>query len=128
MRKVAALSSILTLALIHILPFPGFTAINPQGGDNYAMLYLYRTKSTGGGMTELRVHFNDRLIKTFKRGTKLSYKIYSEGELKITSVQLVMGNRIPGEDEFNVSITNGREYYFKLSAGILQELMNRRGK
>ncbi len=128
MKKIVNISITLTLVLIHGFLFSGFTAINPlQDGGDYAMIYIYRTKTTGGG--EYRMHFNDRLIETFKKGDRLSYKIYSEGALYVKTVQLLMGNTLPGEDVYSLSVKNGNEYYLELtSGGRIESVTNEQGK
>jgi hypothetical protein len=86
-----------------------------KSGDDFSIINVYRQRSGGGNSTQYRLYFNDRLIQNFSSGLRLSYKIFSVGELKVKTDALFMGNTLPGESTLTLPIESGKTYYLELS-------------
>ncbi len=84
-------------------------------GDDFSIINIYRPKSGGGNSSQYRIYFNDRLIQIFPSGLRVSYKIYSVGDLKVKTEALFMGNTLPGESIVMLPVESGKTYYLKVS-------------
>jgi len=83
--------------------------------QKYATIYIYRPKKFILSAVDVQITFNDYQICKLKNNTKLKYKVYSEGKLKIKAFQ-------PTEtlNRWNIPITinikHGKAYYLKINA------------
>ncbi len=99
---------------------------NPE--DEFSIINIYRQKSGGGGSTQYRIHFNDRLIHIFQTGSRISYKMFSAGTLKIKTDAVILGNTMPGENVFDLPVEPGKTYYLQLSNKNINYVSETEGK
>lgn len=106
--------SIFAAILVSVLMTGNVFAQEASADDGFSILNIYRPKSGGGGSTQFRLYFNERLIHTFQSGSRISYKLFSVGELKIKVDAVILGNTMPGEGTYDLPIESGKTYFLKV--------------
>ncbi|MCB9272693.1 MAG: hypothetical protein H6564_01540 [Lewinellaceae bacterium] len=89
-----------------------------QGDNDYAEIYFYRPKQSivsGGVAVEIKVSLNGRDIGTLLNKTKIRYRLYSQGSIKLRCAGSLGGSGIGSPYVETINFQHGKEYHVVLS-------------
>jgi hypothetical protein len=131
MKKLSCLIAIAITAFV-ILPVMTFCQ---ETSKDYTEVVFYHPKQnmmSGANSLEVKVYMNDKEIGGLLNGTKLVYRFYSEGPVKIKCVATFGGGIIGQPFISNIEGKHGESYYFSLLAysmtGIKGEIIDAKKK
>jgi len=102
-------SKFFTTTLI-ILAISGFTKLSAQTNNDACELVFYRpaqSMMSGGAGAELKIYINDQEVGMLPNGTVLKYTVYSQGNLKIKFVGIIMNTTAGQPMVVNVEAKHG---------------------
>ena len=97
------------------------TSFAQEGEAEYSTIHFCRAKQgmmSGGTSFNIRININDKEITNIGNGTKISYKVYSEGELKIFCEGEFSGSPVGSPYLETINVTHGQEYCIEFSANM----------
>jgi|GEM_PF-2730322 len=93
---------------------------NGQSNEDNAMINIYRLKESamsGASGLSIKIFFNDKEITLLQMNTKLSYKLYTTGRVKVKCVAEFGGSPIGSPYIETFDFEKGKEYHIRISAG-----------
>jgi hypothetical protein len=128
-NKVVTLGFIFTIFMLG-LPSKSFSQTE---SDTYSIIHVYRVKESmmsGGRGLEAKMYLNNKEITSILTGTKLKYKIFSEGLIKMKFVAGFAGSGIGSPYVEELNIESGKEYHIGISVasmkGVSGEILNKK--
>ncbi|MEN7551052.1 caspase family protein [Rapidithrix thailandica] len=108
----------LFLLLFLNLPFSSATFAQDSKEANYATIHLYRPRQFAGGLIKTMLYFNGQDVLMMPSGSKLTYKIYSEGllHIRLNSSNILdyeEGDRVTSKG-LRLNVRHGENYYIKI--------------
>jgi len=104
-------------------------------GKDYTTIYFYRLKQgmmSGANSVEVKIMMNDKEIGSLTNGTRLTYKLYSEGSIKIKCVGVFGSGVIGSPYVTTIDFKHGDEYHIGLQAfsmtGVKGEILDEKQK
>lgn len=102
--------------------------------DSSANITIYRMAEnymSGGGSLSIKILFNDQVVTTLQTNTKLNYKLYSTGTVKVKMVAEFSGNPIGSPFVKTIDFEKGTDYHISVEAGsmfgVKAELLDEKG-
>ena len=102
-----------------------------QSNADCASVNIYRLKESamsGGRGLSVKVFINDKEISQLQSNTKMNYKIYSVGSVKIKCTAEFGGGSIGSPYVLPIELEKGKEYHINIKAGsmfgVKGEVMN----
>ena len=114
MRKNNLLPGLILAIIVAWLPNPSFG----QGNQGYADLYFYRPKqsvASGAVAVEIKVSLNEQEIGTLLNKTKMRYRLYSQGPIKVKCAGMLGGSGISSPYSQMIHFEHGKEYHIVLA-------------
>jgi len=131
MKKLCLLIAFAITAFV-ILPILAFCQ---ETSKDYTEVIFYHPKQnmmSGATSIEVKVYMNDKEVGGLLNGTKLTYRFYSEGPVKIKCVGTFGGGVIGSPFIANIEGKHGEAHYFSLLAysmtGIKGEILDEKKK
>ena len=115
LKKMKSNFRIVVTGLICILSVGAFAQTN---GKDYAEITIYRAKQgtmSGATMMDAKIKMNEKEIGSVLNATKLKYKIYSEGSVKIACIGMIAGGPIGKPYVTTIAVKKGEEYHIALT-------------
>lgn len=112
------------------------TSINSfgQSNEDNATINIYRLKESamsGGSGLNVKIFFNDKEVAALQTNTKLSYKLFTTGSVKVKCVAEFGGSPIGSPYVETFDFEKGKEYHISISAGsmfgVKGEVVNEKG-
>ena len=91
-----------------------------QSDENNATINIYRLKESmmsGGSGLSVKIFFNDKEITLLQTNTKLNYKLYTPGSVKVKCVAEFGGSPVGSPYVETFDFEKGKEYHISISAG-----------
>jgi hypothetical protein len=102
---------------------------------NCAVFYFYRVKQSaisGANSVEVKIMMNDKEIGALSNSTTLTYKIFSEGTVKLKCTAMFGGGVIGQPYTITMEVKHGEAYYFGIRAssmnGVKGEILDEEDK
>ncbi len=95
-----------------------FEKETPKENGPYAEIFIYRAKQvmmTGANSIDVTVLMNDQEVGHLANATKMSYKVYSEGKIKVKSIGTFAKGSIGSPFVATFDVKHGEEYHIALS-------------
>ena len=112
--KTKSFKTILLTAILFI----SINIFSQTGDKNYAEIHFYRVKQSvisGATMMEAKIKINEKEVGAFLNATKLTYKIYSQGTIKINCAGYAAGSPLGQPYVTTMEVKNGEVYHIALT-------------
>lgn len=123
------------LGLIFMMVFLGTGSYSfGQSDEDFATINIYRVKESvmsGGNSLNVKIFFNDKELAVLQTNTKLTYKLYSTGSVKVRCVAGFGESPVGSPYAQTIDFEKGKEYHISVTAGsmfgVKGELVDEKG-
>jgi hypothetical protein len=134
-KKIKGIPVLLVMIMTALFSELPAITFSQSAGKDYSTIYFYRLKQglmSGANSVEVKIMMNDKEIGSLTNGTRLTYKFYSEGSIKIKCVG-VFGSGVIGQPYVTtIDFKHGEEYHIGLQAfsmtGVKGEILDEKQK
>jgi len=136
MKKIKQIRVLFGLIVsIVLLGLPG-NVLGQSNGKDFAEIYVYRANQNmfnGKNPLEVKITMNNKEIGLLQNGTKLKYKVYSKGSIKIKCFLAYSEGSVGKPYYKTIDVENGKEYHVSLKTvsltgpGVAGKLLDEKG-